>query len=265
VFTTVLATAQVATLAIAVTTLPSSAIACDGLLVYAGAGFRPPIEEAAQAFAAREGFPVETTFAGSGCLLAQAELAGRGDVFIPGELHYLDQACQRKLASSTISLAYLTPTIVVARGNPLRVHRLEDLARTDLRVGLGDPKSVAVGIASEKWLAAELEPSTVSAVTRHVRTRALNVNELGAQLTLGAIDAAIVWDATLPIFPALERVPLESSREHRTVICAGALEMSLWPDETQRFLAFLTGPEGRAIFREHGYEPFVSGEEAPVE
>lgn len=252
-------------IALASFALTGSALACDGLLVYAGAGFRLPIEAAAKAFAVREGFPVETTFAGSGCLLAQAELAGRGDVFIPGELHYLNQACQRKLASSTISLAYLRPTIAVARGNPRGVNSLDDLARPDVRVGLGDPASVAVGIATEGWIEATLDPTTREEIRRHVRTRALNVNELGAQLTLGAIDAAVVWDATLALFPALEAVPVESSREHRTVICAGALEMSAWPNETQRFLAFLTGPEGRAIFREHGYEPFEETAEATVE
>jgi molybdate transport system substrate-binding protein len=225
------------------------------LLVYSGAGFRLPIEDAARAFEERSGVRIEATFAGSGCLLAQAELAGRGDVFIPGELHYLEQAQKRGIAGEAVHIAYLRPVIVVAKGNPSRVAGLADLARPGLRVGLGDPQSVAVGIAAERWLAAELDEGTRAAVLERVTTRALNVNELGSQLTLGALDAAIVWDATAPLFPGLVVIAPASSLEHRTLITGSVLTMSKHPEQAARFLAFLVGEEGRSIFRERGYAP----------
>ncbi|MCA9753576.1 MAG: substrate-binding domain-containing protein, partial [Gemmatimonadetes bacterium] len=231
--------------------------ACDGLLVYAGAGFRLPLEEAAAEFSAREGVPVETTFAGSGCLLAQAELAGHGDVFIPGERHYLVQAEERDLAGDAVCLAWLRPVLAVPAGNPLGVTGPADLARPGLRVGLGDPRSVAVGLASESWLAATLTEEERAAVQSNVVTRALNVNELGTQLSLGALDVAVVWDVTVPLFSGLEAVVNESSLAHRTMITGAALRQSEWPDEARRFLAFLSGPDGQSIFREYGYEPTI--------
>jgi molybdate transport system substrate-binding protein len=226
------------------------------LLVYAGAGFRPPVEDAAAAFERSRGAHVELTFAGSGCLLAQAELAGRGDVFIPGEMHYLEKAQERGIAGEAVRIAYLAPVIAVRKGNPKEIHGLADFTRPGVRVGLGDPQSVAVGLAAERWLRATLGEGGLAAVSANVTTRALNVNELGSQLSLSAIDAAIVWDATVPLFSDLEAVVPENAREFRTLIAGSVLSMSKQPQLAAEFLAFLISEEGRGIFRARSYEPY---------
>jgi molybdate transport system substrate-binding protein len=241
---------------------PASGRTTQPLLVFAGAGFRLPIEAAARLFTERTGIPVETTFAGSGCLLAQAELAGRGDAFIPGEDHYLQQARERGLVETAVPLAYLEPVIAVRRGNPLRLADLADLGRPGLRLGLGDPRSVAVGLATERWIDATLAPDAAQAVRANVRTRALNVNELGSQLALGALDAAIVWDATVALFPDLEAVGGGAGRAHRTAIRAAVLTSSPRPDAARAFVAALADSTGAALFRRFGYEPYAPGTDA---
>ena len=155
-----------------------------------------------------------------------------------------------------VPLAVLHPVIAVPKGNPRRVHGLADLARRELRVGLGDPKAVAVGLAAERWIAAELPPAAARALLGNVRTRALNVNELGTQPTLGALDAAVVWDATVPLFPALAAVRPPGSRLHPTVIVGGVLSSSKQAAAAGDFLRFLAGDEGSAIFCRHGYQPW---------
>lgn len=239
----------------AVALVDEPAATAGPLLVYAGAGFRLPIEEAARLYTERTGLAIEPTFAGSGCLLAQAELAGRGDVFIPGEEHYLDQARARALVGESAPLAWLRPVLAVKKGNPLGVRALADLAHKDLRLGLGDPKAVAVGLAAERWLHADLSAEEITRLTARVRTRALNVNELGSQLTLGALDAVIVWDATLRLFPQLEAVPGADGQAHRCLISGAVLATSRQPEEARAFLSFLSGPEGVRIFERNGYEP----------
>lgn len=235
-----------------------SSLACaeeEPILVYAGAGFRLPIEAAARAFTERTGISIETTFAGSGCLLAQAELAGRGDVFIPGETHYIEQARERKLTGESVPLAYLSPVIAVAKDNPHGIRDLRDLARPKLEVGLGDAKSVAVGIAAERWMGLTLDPATIDLIHDNVRARAINVNELGSQLALGALQAAIVWDATIPLFKDIEVVPYDGPPEARTIISGSVLSFSDAKGDAAAFLQFLAGDEGALLFRKHGYEP----------
>lgn len=225
------------------------------LFVYAGAGFRLPIEQAAHVFTQQEGVPVELTFAGSGCLLAQAEIAGRGDVIIPGEIHYLRRAQERGLVGEVVRLAYLRPVIAVPEGNPAAIEDLADLGRPGLRVGLGDPRSVAVGLAAERWFSGVLAQAEREAIYANVRTRALNVNELGGQLALGALDAAIVWSATVPLFANLTAVAPITAADYRTVITGAVLGCSRQPARARAFLAFLSGRDGARIFREAGFEP----------
>jgi molybdate transport system substrate-binding protein len=227
----------------------------EPLFVYCGAGFRLPVEAIAREYETARGTAVDLTFAGSGCLIAQAELGERGDLFIPGEEHYMEKARERGLITTVAPVAYLRPVVAVRPGNPHRLHTLQDLATPGLRLGLGDPQSVAVGLAAERWIAGELPAATAAAISRNVITRAINVNELGNQLALGGLDAAIVWDVTLPLFPDLEAVTVESGAGYRTLIIAGSLAMSRQPEEAAAFLDFLTGPRGDAIFAAHGYEP----------
>ncbi|MBK8229738.1 MAG: substrate-binding domain-containing protein [Candidatus Eisenbacteria bacterium] len=233
---------------------PSFAPGDQAFIIFAGAGFRLPLEEAARVFGDRNGLEIEASFAGSGCLLAQAELLGRGDVFVPGEEIYVDQARSRGLVGATARLAFLEPVIAVPKGNPQGIVRLSDLARPGLRLGLGDPSSVAVGLAAERWIDDGLSSPMAAGVRANVRTRALNVNELGSQLALDALDAAVVWNATLPLFAALEAAPVEGGWDHRTVIVGATLNFARHPGEARAFLDFLSGPEGRAIFERHGYQ-----------
>ena len=235
------------------------------LFIYCCAGFRPPLEAIAAAFEQRHDVSIEMTFAGSGCLVAQAELAGRGDIFLPGEAHYIANAQNRGIVDETTEVAYLRPVIAVRKGNPRQIESLADLAKPGLRIGLGDPKSVAVGVATEGWFAAELDSSTTILVNENVITRAINVNELGNQLALGGIDAAIVWDVTVPLYKELEAIAPESGRNHRTVITGGVLKMSRNRELSATFLAFLAGPEGHEILRSFGYEPYLSASESESE
>ncbi|MFN8547650.1 MAG: substrate-binding domain-containing protein [Candidatus Eisenbacteria bacterium] len=229
----------------------------SSFVLFAGAGFRLPIEEIAKLFESRTGLKVEASYAGSGCLIAQAELLGRGDVFIPGEESFMDQARGRGLVDQSTPLARIEPVVAVRKGNPLHIASLADLAQAGLRLGLGDPKSVAVGITAERWLADALPPDQVAAVKANVRTRALNVNELGSQLTLDALDAAIVWDATVPLFPELAALRLEGGAEHRAQITGAVLQFTRHPEEATQFMALLTSDEGRGIFLRFGYQPCV--------
>ena len=243
---------------VAATILAPSDVIAGGepLFIYCCAGFRPPIEEAARIFSESHQVRVEVTYAGSGCLIAQAELAGRGDLFIPGEEHYIVQAQERGLVGEVSRIAYLRPVIAVRKGNPLGIHGLTDLARPSIRLGLGDPKSVAVGLAAEGWLDAALSEQAIAAVHGNTITRAINVNELGNQIVLGGLDAAIVWDVTVRLFPDLDAIVPAVSRDPRTGSTGSVLEMSPLPDLADAFLEFLTGDAGSAILVSHGYEPF---------
>ncbi len=225
----------------------------DPLFVYVGAGFRLPVEEAAGRFREETGVSVELSFAGSGCLLAQASLSRRGDLYMPGEEFFMEQARERGLIIEERPIAHMWPVVLVQEGNPKRIRGLADMARPGIRVGLGDPEATACGIAADALLREwELEEP----IGANQIMAALNVNELGTAVSLGALDAAIAWDATAGLFmrdtDAVE-IPHESSR--RTTIPLGILNFSTRMAAARRFLDFMADPEGGiSVFRSNGYD-----------
>jgi molybdate transport system substrate-binding protein len=115
---------------------------------------------------------------------------------MPGDDLYVDLAIERSLAdaSTRLDLAYFIPVIQVKKGNPLGISTLHDLTKPGIRVGLGDPRSVAVGKKTLKIL--EKSGVDSSKLTSNLIYHSGTVTELAAAVELGTIDAAIVWDAT---------------------------------------------------------------------
>lgn len=98
---------------------------CDSkpaLMLYCGAGIRPPVAEAVEEFARLHGVRVESAYAGSEVLLGQMKLSGRGDLYMPGDSYYVEQAEQAGLIASTRPVCCLVPVILVQKGNPKRPH-----------------------------------------------------------------------------------------------------------------------------------------------
>jgi hypothetical protein len=115
------------------------------LRLYCGAGIRPPVAQMAEAFEREHGVKVVVDYAGSEVLLSKIKLVRKGDLYMPGDKHYVDQAEQEGMILSQQSACYFVPTILVRKGNPKNIGGLQDLVKADLKLGLGDAKACAIG------------------------------------------------------------------------------------------------------------------------
>lgn len=231
---------------------------CDGqsekarLLVYCGAGIRPPVAEIADLFSQRHGVSVECDYAGSEVLLSRIELSGIGDLYIPGDVHYVDQAKQHNLAAKSETACYFIPVILVAKGNPKNIRSLADLTQPGVKLGLGDPEACAIGRKAKKIFAKN--GISEQAVEANTVFRSLTVNELGTNVELGSLDATIVWDAVAAYFAdTTEVVPIPPDQNVISTVAAAVLNSSEDPQLAQSFLNFIISDEGRAIFQKHHY------------
>jgi len=170
-----------------------AAQASTTLMVHAGAGIRPPLDELGKRFEQQTGTRVDYNFKGSGCLLADICFSKKGDAYIPGELFYIEQADKRGMLAKSRIVAQMSTVVIVQKGNPKKINSLKDLTRPGLRVGIGDPEAVAVGRAANESL---VKAGILGSVKKNIATQALNVVELGIGVKLRHLDAAIVWDAT---------------------------------------------------------------------
>lgn len=223
------------------------------LMVFAGSASQPPLEEAARLFEARTAIPVTLQLGGSGAMLSQIRLTGRGDLYIPGSPDYLELAREQQLVEGEATiLAYLVPAIIVAKGNPLRIKGLDDLARPGLKVGMADPDGVCVGLYAVEVLSAN---GIAGKVRPNLRGQVESCARAASMIPLGMADAVLGWREFASWNPAaMEAVLLRPEQVPRLAyVPAVILRGSANQAGAAAFTAFLTSAEGEAIFRKWGY------------
>jgi molybdate transport system substrate-binding protein len=232
---------------------PGGAPAAEGaLLLYCGAGLRPAMDEMIPAFTARTGVAVACDYGGSGMIISRLRLAGRGDLFMPGDVWYVELAEQEGLVASKAMVCYFVPVILVPKGNPKRVRSLADLARPGVRLGLGNPKACQVGRASEAIFAKNGIPR--DAIDANLLFSSTTVNELGLQVVTGHLDAAIVWDAVAAQYAdRAEVVAIPPEQNETSRVAVAVLKASRNRKAAEAFVQFLLSSEGQAVFRKHQY------------
>lgn len=226
----------------------------EGLIVFAGSASRPVTERVAALFEQETGVPVRTHFGGSGRVLAQLRLSGRGDVYFPGSSDYLEKARALGLveAGTTRTVAYLVPAVIVAKGNPHGIRRLADLSRPGLRVAIADPHSVCVGLYAVELLD---HNGLAEAVKPNIVTYAPSCEHTANLVALHAVDASLGWrvlarwssDRVEAIMPEPHEIP------RLGYLAAAVTTASRRPELAQRFVDFLASSQVDRMFAEAGY------------
>ncbi|RLB01598.1 MAG: molybdate ABC transporter substrate-binding protein [Deltaproteobacteria bacterium] len=229
-------------------------VGAETITAFCGAATKPAMEEAARAFEGETGTKVYLNFGGSGTVLSQMKLSKTGDLFIPGTLDYMEKAKEEGLVHGETEriLAYLIPAILVQRGNPKDIESLADLARPGIRVGIGNPEAVCVGLYAIELLQYN---GLLEKVAGNIVTYAESCSKTAALVVLGAVDAVIGWRVFSKWHPrAIEAVYLRPEQIPRIAYVPGAISVFCkHRDSAQRFLDFLVSSEGRRIFARWGY------------
>ena len=218
--------------------------------LYAGAGLRRAVEQLSAEFEKQTGIRVEPDYAGSGMLVTRAQADPDADLFMPGDVWYVDRLQDKAgLIAEKTPVAYFVPVIIVAKGNPKAIRSLADFFRPDVAVALGKADACQVGRISGAILAK-------NGLDRgHLTPKeSLTVNELGVWVKMKDVDGAIVWDAIAAnIADAVEVVEIPPDKNVISRVVVGRMTTSKDRDAAKRFVTFMTGPTGREILRRNGY------------
>jgi molybdate transport system substrate-binding protein len=224
----------------------------DELFLYCGAGLREAADELIAEFGKATGLRVRPTYTGSGCLLAQIAISGSGDLYMPGEQFYMDQAVGRGFIREHQVVTYFIPVIMVGKGNPKGIRGLADLLRPGLRLGVGEKESTAIGAFTPKLLAAA--KISYDVLRKNVVASFATAPEMGNAVKLGAVDAAIQWDAVASWYlDGADVIAFPTSPEMISPVPLGVLKFSRRPEAARSFLTFVLSPVGRAILKKHGH------------
>ncbi|HZD38111.1 MAG TPA: molybdate ABC transporter substrate-binding protein [Actinomycetes bacterium] len=152
--------------------------------VFAAASLTGAFDQLGRDFtAANPGTKVAFNFAGSQALATQIRQGAPADVFASADTTQMDKV--KDLVGTPRSFASNLLQIVVAKGDPKAVERLQDLASPDLKVVLAAP-DVPAGRYARQALDAQ-----------HVTVRPVsledNVKSVVTKVSLGEADAGIVY------------------------------------------------------------------------
>jgi len=222
--------------------------------LFVGSASKPATEEAAALFEKLTGARLVVHFGGSGQMLSQLKLTGRGDIYFPGSSDYMEMAKREGLVLPETEriIVYLIPAINVSKGNPKGILGLDDLARFGVRVGIARPDAVCVGL----YAAEVLEKAGLSDRVRpNIVTQTESCEKTAQLVALGHVDAVIGWEVfehwqpekIQTVFLPRERVPRIGYIPIAVTKRAGDQELA------HAFIEFLTGDQGQAVFRKWHY------------
>ncbi len=219
------------------------------LMVFCAAGLKKPVEEIAAAYQKDTGVEVRLQYGGTGTLLSQIKVAQQGDVFIAADDRALADAKKMDVTKEEFQLVRQRPVLAVATGNPKKLTSLAALKQEGIKLALPNPEAASIGRVTKKVLGAEWDALAAKAAVMKP-----TVTEIAADLSLGAVDAAIVWDSTVPQFKGLEKVEVPELAKHDEFATAAVLNSCKQPSEALKFGRYLTAPDkGGAIFNKHSF------------
>jgi ABC-type molybdate transport system substrate-binding protein len=173
------------------------------LLLMAGAMLKPGVDELVKDFEQREGVDITTDYEGCGLLVAQMKAIRAGtekgkhfpDAYFSCDVSFMSQVEQWFEASQLVSQNDIV--LVVPKGNPKHVESIEDVARPELRVGLGHPKNSALGKLTDDLLKKIGLGGKV-----HPAAEADAAHALVNQMLAGALDLIVVYRSNALSNPA---------------------------------------------------------------
>jgi len=221
----------------------------DEVVILCGGSFRPPMEKVVQLYQESGGRAV-LSFGQSEDLLPQIKQKAAGDLFVSHD-PFVQYTTDAGAMARYVVVGHMAPVLVVAKGNPKKLARFEDLAQPGLKVVLPDPAFSTCG----KMVFALLEKKKIKdAVLKNVGSALVRSHHLvGEHIKLGDREAGIMWNGVAKTWQEQVEViptPYEYAEEIRAAVMG--LSYSKRPDQVEKFLKFVDA-RGAEVFAEFGY------------
>lgn len=227
------------------------------VVVFATASLQRPFTELARRYEREHpGATVELRCDGGAQLLAAMDAGDRCDVIAIGDSSQMSKfaAAAHLGSASAAELARNRIAIVVGNGNPKEIRTLADLARTDVKVALGN-RSSSIG-RHARWV---LSRQQIDVKPQVEATTASGVLQ---QVANGTADAGIVYvtsfaDGTAAGIAtnAVQRVDLPAECNTPVLYSIATARQAPEPRGAAAFRALCLGPAGQQVLHDAGFLP----------
>ncbi len=222
------------------------------LHLYAGAGLKSPVEKIVKQFERQTGNQVTVEYGGSGQLLARYQAVKKGDLYLPGSEEYVDKLVKAGEVKEFAPIVRHIPVMAIRKEKSAGIDSFKALAQSDLRLGIGDSKAMALGKGAEKMLALS---GYGEALNEKIVVRAGTVQQLMLYLLNGDVDAAVIgragaWKQREKL--VLLQNPAGTPEEQVTI---ALLTTSENPTQAKALLELFKSAEGIKYFTDEGFLP----------
>ena len=225
------------------------------LTVYAAADLAEALEEVVPQFEIVSGARVRVVLGSSGNLALQIEHGAPADVFFAANTAFVERLQAKDLVVADSRRAYARGRIVLATAAGAAPLSLRDLTQSRVtKIAIANPAYAPYGEAAREALIA----SGLWAAVRSKLVYAENVRQSLQLVQSGAVDAAFVALSSVqgrtnekPTSPRF--VPIDDSLYMPLDQVAAVVTASHQQAMARRFLAFVTGPIGRATMARRGF------------
>jgi molybdate transport system substrate-binding protein len=148
--------------------------------------------------------------------------------------------------------------MLVAKGNPLGIRSLADLAKRGLRVGTTDPKASTLGALSHELCR---ETGKFEAIHRNIVMMADTAHTLVQTMEAGRkLDVVLVYEANIRhMRDRFDTVPLQPKRA-LAVQNVAASKTTAYPQLAKRLMEYLTSQSSRRRFEQLGFNWGANGQ-----
>ncbi|CCK81898.1 molybdate ABC transporter substrate-binding protein [Desulfobacula toluolica] len=223
--------------------------------LFAGAGLRQPIDRLIQTFESRTGHKVFVDYGGSGKQCVRIHATGKGDLFMPGALFYIEKLQKAGIAHNYMPVAVHTPVVGVNRKSAVQITAFEDLAKSGMRIGLGDSKAMALGKTAEVILE---RSGLKQEILKNVTVYGATVKQLALYVIQGDVDAAIIGRAdAVQASDKIRLVEIPKIFFTAETIAVALLTNGMNRPEVVDLQNYLSGSDAVKVFGDYGFLPFV--------
>ena len=231
----------------------------ESITVFAAASMKNALDDANAAFTKATGVKVVASYAASSALAKQIESGAPADVFISADLQWMDYAGQKNLIKPDSRVNLLGNKLVLiapldSKLDKLTISKPFDIAKLagDGRIAVGDVKAVPAGLYAK----AALESLDGWAAAEPKLAMAENVRATLAFVARGETPIGIVYETDAKVEPKVKIVGVFPDGSHSPITYPVAATATAKMD-AGKYLAFLRGSAGKAIFEKYGFSLLI--------
>lgn len=222
------------------------------LYLYAGAGLKIPVEKIVKQFEKETGNNVTIEYGGSGQLLARYNTVKTGNLYLPGSSDYVEKLEKTGDVKESAPLVLHIPVMAIRKEKSAGIDSFKALAESNLRLGIGDSKAMALGKGAEKIL--ELSGYQAQ-LNDKIVVKAATVKQLMLYLLNGDVDAAVVGrSGAWKVRDKVDLLPNPAGTPEEKVTIA-LLASTKHPKEAKQLLDLFNSEQGVKYFVDEGFLP----------